>query len=185
MPKGGGEMEMPAQDKEGAVEELKGLQMELLTGETLPQYQGFIESMKYNALDRSKNRALRAARHTEVDRLPHTYLRESQKGGLFVMKDGERVVGFVALRVHPEDRTGYVERIWHSDPHHQANALAQMLKTSEKYFRDHHCDKGVIEAPEMSRELTRVSNRYRVEEFYSVENGEDDEPKIVGERGGK
>src|SRR3989344_3000232 len=161
MPKGGGEMEMPAQDKEGAVEELKGLQMELLTGETLPQYQGFIESMKYNALDRSKNRAL------------------------FVMKDGERVVGFVALRVHPEDRTGYVERIWHSDPHHQANALAQMLKTSEKYFRDHHCDKGVIEAPEMSRELTRVSNRYRVEEFYSVENGEDDEPKIVGERGGK
>lgn len=178
-------MEMPAQNADAAVEEIKGLQMEQLTGETLPQYQGFIEAMKYDALDKSKNRALMAARHTVVDRLPHTYLRESQKGGLFVMKDGERVVGFVALRLHPEERTGHIERIWHSDPHNQANALARMLKTSEKYFRDHHCEKGVIEAPEMSRELTRVSNRYNVENFYTIKSEEEAEgPKIVGERRG-
>jgi len=183
--KGGGEMETPAQSQDAAVEELKGLQMEKLTGKTLPQYEGFIEAMKYNALDKNKNRALKAARHTVVDRLPHTYLREGQKGGLFVMKDGERVVGFVALRLHPEEDTGHIERIWHSDPHHQANTLARMLMTSEKYFRDHQCGKGVIEAPEMSRDLTRVTNRYKVENFYSIISDEDEESEIVGERRGK
>ncbi len=179
MPKSGGEMEIQPQ----AAEQIKGLQMEELTAETLPQYDGIIKAMRYNALDTSKNLGLQAAREKQVDRLPHTYLREGQHGGLFVMKDGERVVGFVALRVEPQERLGVVEHIWQAEHHGQGKALAEMVHTSERYFRDHNCDHGLIKASKESRELQRITGRTDVERFFTVEDSDESDERAVGENG--
>lgn len=155
-------------------EELEGFTLERLDTSDLRENERIIQELKFNPIDSTKSRGLEQKRESRASVLSPEYLREGKHGELFLVKDGEDVVGFVALRINAGEHVGTVERILLAEGHHQAHTLQRTLKSVEKEMRKSGCTEGVVQDENLSHDMELISTISAVTNFYTFTEKEDE-----------
>ncbi len=160
-----------------SIEEAKGFRLEKLDAKGLKENERVIQSFKFDHLNQSKDRSLKQARELKASELSPEYLKESKHGGLYLVMDGDEVMGLVALRVDPGNKVGTVERILLAEKHDQGHALQGILRSTEHEMRARGCTSGVVTDTNISRAMGRVGNLSQTERFYTFVADDNEAPE--------
>lgn len=135
---------------------MKRMQVEQIT--SLSEYASQIRGLRYNALNIGENRAPLLARRKELGAVKHT-LTHPHPDALFIAKDGEKVIGFLAVKRTPEGRKAQIRQLWTSLPGHPQRAvMAGLIKTAKHELTDHGYPRLNVDRISPSSDFTVIRN---------------------------
>jgi hypothetical protein len=165
-------------------EEPSGLKMTPL-GNQYQEYKETIEKLSWNPADKSEGRVLMGVRRHALEKLHARSLNSAGRTKLFLVKNGENVIGFVAMEIDRDKRLGTITDIWLSERHQSGEMYSEVLHSAEIHLLRHeHCDHGEVIAPAPLAPLRRTG-QHRVESnFFTFNDGEgdDSEPPVILEK---
>lgn len=112
-----------------------------------------VRSLGFNALDHGEINPTREELGDDMRALRESYLKEGSHGALFVVKDDERVVGFLALKKMPGGE-GQIMQLRYAAGTRGETIVRELIEAAIKYLRAVPCTKLVIEGAAPRHELS-------------------------------
>ena len=160
----GGEKGMKA-ETETAKEMPPGV--ERLTIDSLEQFEHVIKSLRFNALDTDESENF-GDRKEEVGHLYETYLKSGEDGELFVVREGEDIVGFLAVRKHVASHEASIEQMRVFQKHGQEDVIERLLLAAKVNLGNEGYHHATINDGSLSDDVRKVSNRFVLNNFLSI-----------------
>lgn len=150
---------------------MKGLQVEQVT--SLSEYASQIRGLRYNALNTGENRAPFLVRRKELGAVKHT-LTHPHPDALFIAKDGEKVIGFLAVKRTPEGKKAQIRQLWTWLPGHPQRAImAGLIKAAKHELTAHGYPRLNVDKVAPSSDFSVVRNSPAGGHYLRMMNAED------------
>ena len=120
-----------------APEEMPGLRVEQLDPHELGAYGSKIRALKYNVLDpklNNSNEGSLGQRRQDLGEIKASIHAPGEHDVLYVAKDGEDVVGFLAIEKTPEGKIASIRQLWTYLPEARQRAIAGRLIDAAKGY---------------------------------------------------